>query len=93
MTLAINIRRARNRLRLTTEEVAKAVHLSVEEYERIERGNFPPTPTIFLDIVTTLCVPADQLLIALEPPKLHIVRGSKSEDSPPSPKPSWFYRR
>ena len=88
MTLAINLRRARCRLRLTTEELAKSVDLTVEEYERIERGNFPSSPKVFLDLVVTLGVPADELLIALSPPQLRVIRGGKSPDPSPPPKES-----
>lgn len=87
MILAINIRRARNRLRLSVEEVAKAVELTVEEYERIERGNFPPSARAFLALVEVLGVPADQLLIALEPPQLRIVRNPQGEEASSSGKP------
>ncbi|MFL5348579.1 MAG: helix-turn-helix transcriptional regulator [Hyalangium sp.] len=77
------MRRARNRLRLTTEELATSVGMTVEDYERIERGNFPSSPKAFLDLVVALRVPADELLIALSPPRLYVIRGGKSKN--PSP--------
>ncbi len=73
LTLGMNLRRARGRLKLTLEEVATSVGLTAQEYERIERGNFPPSVQVFLDLCVTLGVPADELL---EPggPRLRFVR-------------------
>lgn len=68
---------------LTPEQLATAVGLTVEQYEHIERGNFPYSPSVFISLVEALQVPADQLLLELEPPELSVIHGGKSKT--PSP--------
>ena len=83
ITLGTNLGRTRGRLRLSAEQVAASVGLTLEEYERIERGNFPPSVNVFLDLVVTLGVPADELLLPMGPPQLRVIQGGKSKTPPP----------
>ena len=55
-------RQARNALRLTQEDAAERINVSVEFYARIERGNSLPSVTTFARMVTALQVSADTLL-------------------------------
>lgn len=89
LSLGINLRRARTRLNFSRERVATAVDLTVEEYKRIEDGNFPPSVDVFLTLCTLLDAHADELLNLPPPrPPLHLIRGGLSGErsllKPPS---------
>lgn len=61
-TIGIAARQARKALRLTQEDAAERINVSVEFYARIERGNSLPSILTFARIVSALGVSADSLL-------------------------------
>lgn len=61
-TIGLAARQARKALRLTQEDAAERIHVSVEFYARIERGTSLPSILTFARIVTALGVSADALL-------------------------------
>jgi transcriptional regulator with XRE-family HTH domain len=74
--LGANIRRARISKGLTQEEVAGRINLSVELYERMERGTYLPSVETFTALYYVLKVPLDDLLGSPSSrPQLRLIRG------------------
>lgn len=61
-SIGVAARQARKSLRLTQEDAAERIGVSVEFYARIERGNSLPSILTFARIVSSLGVSADALL-------------------------------
>ena len=61
-TIGLAARQARKTLRLTQEDAAERINVSVEFYARIERGTSLPSIPTFARIVSALGVSADALL-------------------------------
>lgn len=60
--IAINLRTARDKKRLTQEEVAKKADISTNHYARIERGETSPNLETFERIIKSLGVKSKDVL-------------------------------
>ncbi len=86
--LGVELRRARVRLDLTQEQVARAVGFVPVVYGRIERGDMLPSVPKLRDLCTTLGLSADVLLSLRSP------EGTPQEQPPTSaPDQSPEFRR
>ncbi|MBN1210564.1 MAG: helix-turn-helix domain-containing protein [Myxococcaceae bacterium] len=71
MTLAVNVREARQQLGLTQAEMAERINMPVATYGRMERGNLLPSLESFVAICRVLGDLAGTLLDPPRPRKRH----------------------
>lgn len=80
-------REARKALKLTQEDAADRIKVSVEFYARIERGNSLPSILTFARIVSALGVSADLLLGRQPVITHHVVESTAWSAEPPTDSP------
>lgn len=86
-------RRARKELKLTQEDAAERINVSVEFYARIERGTSLPSILTFVRIVTVLGVSADELIGRGAAMQLSLPDPTRQPAPPPAPQDSPEIRR
>jgi transcriptional regulator with XRE-family HTH domain len=91
-TLGTNLQRARGRRNRTAAQVAEAIGMSLEDYERMERGLLFPSIEKFQALCSTLGAAADELLVDISP-RLRIIKGGAADSEPPALKDPFRPRR
>jgi transcriptional regulator with XRE-family HTH domain len=81
--LAANLRRLRIARRLSLSELARATAMSKATLSGIENGRANPTVETLAALADALRVPVGELLEALPPGELRVVRASRGPAAPP----------
>ncbi|ATB27499.1 helix-turn-helix domain-containing protein [Melittangium boletus] len=84
-TLGVQLRKARTRLELTQEQVARAVGFVPTVYGRIERGDMLPSVPKLRELCVVLGISADVLLSL---PPVPSVPGKPHAEEPPETSPA-----